>query len=117
MDKQAIDEGIIAAADLLIKECYRESKRAGWWENKTTADIPRDLMLCVSELAEAMEGHRKGKMDTHLPSRPQIEVELADCLIRIFGMAGGYEYDVAGAIFDKLQYNRGRRNWSSLLTY
>jgi len=52
------------------------------------------LMLCVSELAEAMEGHRKDKMDDKLPHRKMAEVELADFLIRAFDMAGGLELDL-----------------------
>lgn len=67
-------------------------------------------MLCVSELAEAMEGDRKNLMDTHLPDRRMIEVELADTVIRIFDMAGGLKLDVAGAIRDKLLYNTARED-------
>lgn len=66
------------------------------------------LMLCVSELAEAMEGHRKNLSDDKLPHRPQIEVELADCLIRIFDLAGGLELDLGGAFDEKMEYNAQR---------
>jgi NTP pyrophosphatase (non-canonical NTP hydrolase) len=66
------------------------------------------LMLMVSELAEAMEGERKNQMDDHLPHRAMAEVELADCLIRIFDYAGAYGYDLNGAFWEKMAYNRQR---------
>lgn len=76
--------------------------------------LPKDrnvgelLMLCVSELAEAMEGHRKDLMDDKLPHRKQFEVELADCLIRILDLAGGAGLDLGGAFVEKNAYNAKR---------
>lgn len=66
------------------------------------------LCLIHSEISEAMEGARKGLKDDKLPHRPMVEVELADAVIRIFDMAGGMGYDVAGAISEKLDYNANR---------
>jgi NTP pyrophosphatase (non-canonical NTP hydrolase) len=65
-------------------------------------------MLIVSELAEAMEGDRKNKMDDHLPHRESREVELADALIRICDLAGAYNLDLAGAVVEKMAYNAQR---------
>ncbi len=94
----------------LTEYCHGIAKECGWWSNTTERDVPRLLMLCVSELAEAMEGDRKNLMDDHLPSRKMLEVELADCVIRIFDMAGGLKLDVAGAITEKLLYNTTRED-------
>lgn len=66
------------------------------------------LMLMVTELAEALEGERKGLMDTHLPHRKMAEVELADCIIRLMDYAGGFGYDIGGAVVEKLAYNAQR---------
>ena len=66
------------------------------------------LMLCVSELAEAMEGHRKNLPDDKLPHRSMFEVELADCLIRIFDLAGARGLDLGGAFIEKMDYNARR---------
>jgi NTP pyrophosphatase (non-canonical NTP hydrolase) len=84
-----------------------------WWTSlETGAPIERNvgelLMLTVSELAEAMEGHRKNLADDHLPQRPMFEVELADALIRIMDMAQGLNFDLAGAWKDKMLYNVSR---------
>jgi NTP pyrophosphatase (non-canonical NTP hydrolase) len=68
------------------------------------------LMLCVSELSEAMEGDRKGLQDDKLPHRKMIEVELADCMIRIFDMAEGLGLDIGGALVEKWHYNLSRED-------
>lgn len=70
-----------------------------WWHDLTTGEpIDRNtdemLMLVVSELAEAMEGHRKSLMDDKLPHRRMAEVEVADALIRLLDIAGAYEFDL-----------------------
>ncbi|MGE3404362.1 MAG: hypothetical protein AB7K63_17355 [Vicinamibacterales bacterium] len=64
-----------------------------WWRNPATGEpIERNdgemLMLVVTELAEALEGDRKGLMDDKLPHRPMPEVELADAYIRVLDIAG-----------------------------
>lgn len=86
---------------------------ARWWRDPATgAPVARNvgelLMLCTSELAEALEGHRKGLNDDHLPHRKMFEVEVADALIRILDMAGGLGLDLAGAFEEKLAYNARR---------
>lgn len=91
--------------------CHNASLVAGWWKDTDTFDphiIPTKLMLAVSELAEAMEGDRKGLMDDKLPHRTMMEVELADAVIRICDLAGWLGYDLGGALVEKLEYNKTR---------
>jgi NTP pyrophosphatase (non-canonical NTP hydrolase) len=90
---------------------------AGWWSDLTTGESIKDtrnvgeiLMLIVSEVAEAMEGHRKGLMDDKLPHRTMLEVELADAVIRIFDLAGAKKLDLGGAIVEKVAYNQKRED-------
>ena len=105
----------------LVATCHGAAQAAGWWTDLATgADLtsrhdekPRRnvgemLMLVVSEVAEAMEGARKGLPDDKLPHRPMLEVELADALIRICDMAGGLGMDLPGAVAEKLEYNARR---------
>ncbi len=102
---------VVYAATTLTGVCHGVARESGWWSKPdATAPYmtPIRLMLMVSELGEAMEGHRKSKMDDHLPHRRSIEVELADVVIRAFDMAGGEGYDLAGAIAEKLAYNQQR---------
>lgn len=99
------------AGTVLTNVCHRFNAR--WWHDPATGErltpnVGEKLMLIVSELAEAMEGHRKSLPDTHLPHRSALEVELADAVIRIFDLAGGLGLDIGGAIAEKLEYNRTR---------
>ena len=109
---------VVQATFLLQNTCYDEALRAGWHYElgastlRTSARnnelFPTRLCLIHSEISEAMEGHRKGLMDDKLPHRPMAEVELADALIRICDLAGAMKYDLAGAVAEKLAYNRSR---------
>lgn len=93
-------------------EAHAASRAAGWWEDDSPYIVPARLCLIHSEISEATEGHRKSLMDTHLPDRPMIEVELADALIRIFDLAGYLGLDLDGAYRDKRAYNATRADHS-----
>lgn len=65
------------ALNLIASEIRELNQK--WWVNiKTGGVLDRNvgelLMLCVSELSEAMEGHRKNLMDDKLPHRRMFEV-------------------------------------------
>jgi NTP pyrophosphatase (non-canonical NTP hydrolase) len=95
----------------LAREIHESN--AHWWHDPATGErLKRNkgemLMLMVSEISEAMEGERKGLMDTHLPHRPMAEVELADLFIRALDYAGAYRFDLDGAIAEKRAYNATR---------
>lgn len=100
----------------LVRICHGASVAAGWWSDLETGAplinrphvVGEKLMLAVSELSEAMEGHRKGLADDKLPHRPMIEVELADAVIRIADLAGALGLDLGGAIAEKLAFNATR---------
>jgi len=95
-------------------ECHTANIK--WWYNPITGEYMPDrnvgemLMLMVSELAEALEGHRKGLNDDKLPHRQSLEVELVDALIRIFDLAGARGLDLEGAYQEKMAYNTNRED-------
>jgi len=92
---------------------YIHTLNHSWWTDLETGkplqrNIGELLMLCVSELTEALEGHRKNLMDDKLPHRKMFEVEIADTFIRLFDLCGGMNLDLSGAIRDKLEFNKTR---------
>lgn len=105
------------AINKLSQLCRKENNK--WWHDpKTGKLLERNkgelLMLMVSELAEAMEGVRKNLNDDKLPDRKMEEVELIDCLIRIFDYLGEH-YPAAGTAFmEKMEYNRNREDHTHL---
>lgn len=107
---------LASCVDTLVSVCHGQSKASGWWTDLSTGKdievtktlISEKLMLIVTEVAEAMEGNRKDKMDDHLPHRKMIEVELADAVIRIADLAGALNLQLGDAVYEKLQYNQNR---------
>jgi hypothetical protein len=106
MTKYSLTFQEINALTSIQNKLYGQSKEMGWHDKPR--EIGTRIALCHSELSEALEGARKNLMDDHLPSRKMLEVELADCIIRIFDLAGSEGLDVAGAIAEKHDYNANR---------
>lgn len=97
---------LVANLNALVGLCHSRAVEAGW--HTKPREKGTELMLIVSEIAEAMEGERKDLMDDKLPHRKMAEVELADAVIRICDYCGKYNYDLQGAVLEKLEYNRVR---------
>ena len=106
-----INDNLVEILELVGEIIHEQNEK--WWVDLETGEptkrnVGELLMLVVSEIAEAMEGHRKNLMDDKLPHRPMIEVELADAMIRIFDLATGLKLDLAGALSEKMEYNATR---------
>lgn len=100
-----------AAADLIHRF------NAKWWVDPYTGErlnrnVGEMLMLVVSEVAEAMEGHRKNLPDDKLPHHQMFTVELADTLHRIFDISGGLKLPLGSAFVEKARYNLTRADHS-----
>ena len=110
-DTPAPEVGTRHPLNVLARRVHSANEK--WWTSLETGErIHRNvgelLMLAVSELAEAMEGHRKGLKDDKLPHRDAIEVEIADCVIRLLDTCAGLGLDLGGAFEEKMEYNAKR---------
>jgi NTP pyrophosphatase (non-canonical NTP hydrolase) len=104
---------IYSGLNTAIKLSHKTAVDCGWYtdlETNTHKDrnFGEIIALIHSELSEAMEAHRKNLMDEKLPHRTGVEVELADCLIRIFDLAGSMDLDLGAALIEKNRYNKIR---------
>lgn len=115
---------IIRAFNILRNEAYTNACKKGFWDKRhkllEAAKIAglydemigmiesQMIALTHSELSEGLEGMRKNLQDDHLPERKMIECEFADAIIRLCDHAEFCDYDIGGAIIDKMNYNSGR---------
>lgn len=107
----------------LSKSIYQDNYLQGFWDQER--NIGEMLMLVVSELGEALEAHRNGRLVESIPVVPEGEVafklffeeqvkdsfqdEIADALIRILDLCGGLNIDIEYHVEQKLRYNRTRK--------
>ncbi|TXI13271.1 MAG: hypothetical protein E6Q68_01735 [Polynucleobacter sp.] len=95
-------------------QIFEDNKKKGFWDEKR--NVGEMLMLVVSELGEAIEARRKGRMCKEQKSmelfalnvKDTFEDEIADAIIRLLDMCGGLEIDIHWHVFAKLEYNKTR---------
>lgn len=131
-EKEDVDwEGLSYSVEHLQNTCFELNEAKGWWRDPQSgldllqvihsptsrieellgsALVSQKLLLIVSEIGEATEGHRKGLMDDKLPHRQMLEAEMADIAIRLFDLAGGLGIKLWEVIPEKLKFNTTRED-------
>ncbi len=82
-----------------VEVCHSGAKEKGFWDKER--NIGEALMLIVTEVAEAMEAHRK-------QDEANFKEELADTFIRLFDLCGGLNIDIEKEINQKVLINKER---------
>lgn len=108
MNEISLNQQEIEALRSIQYKLNKQATDMGW--HKKPREVGTLIALMHSELSEALEGARKNLMDDHLPHRQMIEVEFADCIIRILDTAELLGLDVAGAVAEKHDYNSVRED-------
>lgn len=115
----------------LVAQSHQMAVEKGFTVPGTPTDIPRSLMLVVSELSEALEEVRSGHAPATVYTKPTVQVprdldprfkdtplppakpegfgvELADAVIRIAHLCGALDIDLEARVVEKLTYNATR---------
>jgi len=91
----------------MVWESHDRAQRKGF----TDSPVPERLALLHSEISEALEDYRVGKMTTTLreDGKPQgFPSELADVAIRLFDLCGQLNIDLEHEIRIKSDFNETR---------
>jgi len=91
LSSQAIEELVREATEIANSKGFHVT-----WDN-----VPKYLMLVVTELSEAMEAWRDDDFEA-------FKEEVADTLIRIFHICGDLKIDISNSIRVKMSVNKAR---------
>lgn len=112
-DMTAVEREVFCGLGAAMALAHGTANAAGWYRDRMTGEpINRNfgevIALMHSELSEALEADRKDLRDDKLPHRSGVEVEFADCIIRILDTAAALGLDLPGALIEKNRFNAAR---------
>lgn len=86
--------------NVLCEEAYETALSKGWHD--TPREMGTVLALIHAEVSEALEAHRRKE------GYERFMEELADVCIRVFDLCGDHGFDLEGAIYKKMMFNKDR---------
>lgn len=109
MNRQLSPYRFVREWDHFADSVFALAQEKGWYDNgkRNPAEA---IALIHSELSEALEALRTdpNQPDKHVPQMKNVEVELADAVIRIMDLSRAEGWDVGYAIVQKYLANRAR---------
>lgn len=110
-DKQKERKTIMTGINEVAKQIHENAVDHGWWDEER--GFPEVLALIHSEVSEALEEYRNGRLPTEVYTgnngKPEgIPIELADVIIRVLDYCGYAGIDIDAAISQKHEYNKSR---------
>lgn len=91
--------------------CHEIARSMGRYDGPLERNIGEQLMLVVTEVAEAMEDLRDGKMALSYDENGKptgFPIEIADVMIRLFDLSGYLRIDLDDAVDTKIAFNETR---------
>ncbi len=115
----------------IANEIHKINCEKGFWDEGNKRNVGELLMLCVSELSEALEAHRDNhfcniskneKSEALFASehdyknwfeanvKNTFEDEMADSIIRLLDLSIGMDIDLVWHLQSKIKYNKLRKH-------